>query len=132
MLLGFFLMLLGIISAIPFVLGLIGGPPGLGTAAVAMAGILWVGAFVGAGFLLMHKGRLGLWIIYFLSAVFVYWFCTSTFHLLSTRSRNDIYLVIWNGFCLMIWLSIAQYFHNRRRQFTRWLGSTGNSQSEQR
>lgn len=136
MLLGFVLVLIGFVSAILFAIlvaeELIISRPGWSTIVLALGGTLWVGAIGGAGFLVMHKGKLGLRIIYSLSALFVYFFCRSTVHLLFMRTRDDVYQAIWSGLWLMAWLSFAAYFHTRRSQFTHWWDSTGGgSQSGQ-
>jgi len=124
-------LVLGIVWGIPLVAGLFVSP-GAQTLVAAMTGMLWICAVVGAGFVIMHKGRVGLWFVYFLTAVFVYWFSAGAVHYLSTQSRNSVYRVIWNGFLLIVWLSIASYFRNRRTQFTGWWDSAGDSQPEQR
>jgi hypothetical protein len=84
--------------------------------------VWYFGSFVAAGILLIRKAKIGLWLVYLWSAAFVYLFFADI-TAWRLRVREEIYEVLFGGVCLTIWILAAKYFHDRRSQFTGWLGS---------
>jgi hypothetical protein len=88
----------------------------------------------GAGLILLLTGlglvrchRMGLWLLYFLTAVWLYGFCLTTTHRLISGTRDDIYGIIWAALWMIAWLYVAGYFYRRRHQFTGpWRGHSHN------
>ena len=120
---GSLMVLLGILFGVFLIIAFVGAPftrPNIIAVVLALA---WITTLVVTGLLLIGKGRAGLWIMYFWSAIFVYSFCTKFLHLFFSRGRDDVYGVLLDAALLTAWISIAAYFHNRRKQFTGWWGS---------
>jgi Ca2+/Na+ antiporter len=88
-----------------------------------ISGLVFSGMLILTGLLLVGKGRLGLWVMYFLSALFIYSFCAGTVRGVASHTADDVYGIIMGGILLFFWLSLAGYFHNRRKLFTGWWGS---------
>ncbi|MGB7752323.1 MAG: hypothetical protein WCF88_12305 [Candidatus Acidiferrales bacterium] len=83
------------------------------------------------GVLVARRAKLGLWLMYLLSAGFVYSLVLQFVHAFRTRGFNDIYSALFEACVLGVWLSIAAYFHTRRGMFTGVWASfeTSNTQS---
>jgi hypothetical protein len=81
------------------------------------------GLIAGSGILLIRKAKLGLWGLYVLSA----WFAIDTLYHLARGLVAEIGGGRQSAFLdmafFLVWLAIVQYFHNRRRLFTRLWGS---------
>jgi hypothetical protein len=88
-----------------------------------ISGLAFSGMLILTGLLLVGKGKLGLWVMYFLSALFIYSFCAGTVRGVVSHTRDDVYGIMMGGILLFFWLSLAGYFHNRRKLFTGWWGS---------
>ncbi|HKS80778.1 MAG TPA: hypothetical protein VJR23_04675 [Candidatus Acidoferrales bacterium] len=117
---GSLLVLLGGIAAALVVVGLIATPFGVKDVSIIVSGLIAAGEFAIPGFLLIHRGKLGLWIMYLLSGFFAYEFCRAAIHAPQKQARDDIYGIYISGALMALWLSIAKYFYNRRALFTGW------------
>jgi hypothetical protein len=75
------------------------------------------------GVLVIGRAKLGLWLMYLLTADFVYSLIVRCVHALRTRGFDDIYRALFDACVLGVWLCIAAYFYNRRGMFTGFWGS---------
>jgi uncharacterized integral membrane protein len=75
------------------------------------------------GLLVIGRAKLALWLMYVLTADFVYSLIREFVHALKTRHFDDIYSVLFDTCVLSVWLCIATYFYNRREMFTGFWGS---------
>jgi hypothetical protein len=87
----------------------------------------WVSAFgamivpallILTGLLVLGRAKLGLWLMYLLTADFVVSFARQVVHAFRTNSRDDIYDVFLGTILLSFWMCFVRYLHNRRRMFT--------------
>jgi hypothetical protein len=118
---GSLLVLLGILFGVFLIIAFVGAPLTRPNIIAVVLALTWIAMLVVTGLLLIGKGKAGLSIMYFWSALFIYSFCANILRLFVSRGRDDVYGVMLDGALLTPWLSIAGYFHNRRKQFTgRW------------
>ena len=82
------------------------------------------------GLLVIGRAKLALWLMYVLTAEFVYSLIREFVHALRTRQSDDIYRVLFDACVLSVWLCIAAYFYNRRRMFTGFWGSLEASKNQ--
>jgi hypothetical protein len=75
------------------------------------------------GLLVIGRAKLALWLMYLLTADFVYSLIREAVHALRTKRFDDINSGLFDACVLCVWLCIAAYFHNRRRMFTGIWGS---------
>src|SRR5271156_1883030 len=75
------------------------------------------------GLLAIGRAKLALWLMYLLTANFVYSLIREFVRALRTRRRDDIYSVLFDACVLCVWFCIAAYFYNRRAMFTGFWGS---------
>lgn len=129
-LLGSVLVVLGILAWVLFAVMLIADPVGKDFRWLVLYGIIAGAAFVIPGILMIQRSKLGLWIMYLLSAMFVYDFCRGTIQALKHHTRDDIYGIYMSAALPVLWLSIAMYFHNRRALFTGWWRSEGTPRAQ--
>jgi hypothetical protein len=85
-------------------------------AAMAVPGAGLILLLTGLGLVRLH--RMGLWLLYFLTAVWLYGFVATTYHRVISGSRDDIYGIIWASLWMIAWLYVTGYFYRRRHQFT--------------
>jgi energy-converting hydrogenase Eha subunit A len=80
------------------------------------------------GILVIGRAKLGLWLIYLITAGFVYSLIVKFVHALRTREFDDIYSALFDACVLGVWFCIAAYFYNRREMFTGfWVSLEGNT-----
>jgi hypothetical protein len=84
-------------------------------AAMAVPGAGLILLLTGLG--LVRRHRVGLWLLYIVTAVWLYGFCSTTTHRLISGTRDDIYGIIWAAIWMIAWLYVAGYFYRRRHQF---------------
>jgi hypothetical protein len=114
--------LLGILSFVTSVEEIQEGAP-VAVMAIYYFGFALSGMLIFSGLLLVRRGKLGLWGMYFLSALFIYSFCFETVDRLVSHTQEDAYGIMMGGILLFLWLSLTGYFHNRPKLFTGWWGS---------
>ena len=75
------------------------------------------------GILVIGRAKLGLWLMYLLTADFVYSLILQFVHALRTKGFDDIYRALFDACVLSIWLCIVAYLYSRREMFTGFWGS---------
>lgn len=75
------------------------------------------------GILVIARAKLGLWLMYLLTADFVYSLILKFLHALRTKGFDDIYIALFDACVLSIWLCIVAYLYSRRDMFTGFWGS---------
>jgi hypothetical protein len=75
------------------------------------------------GILVIGSAKLGLWLMYLLTADFVYSLILQFVHALRTKGFDDIYRALFDACVLSIWLCIVAYLYSRREMFTGFWGS---------
>ncbi len=92
---------------------------------MVFATVTLTGFFAASGIFLIRKAKVGLWGLYVLSA----WFALVTIYDVGRGLVAGSLAIRQSAFFdvafLLVWLGIVQYFHKRRRQFTRvWGGAS--------
>jgi hypothetical protein len=75
------------------------------------------------GILVIGRAKLGLWLMYLLTADFVYSLILQFVHAPRTKGFDDIYRALFDACVLSIWLCIVAYLYSRREMFTGFWGS---------
>jgi hypothetical protein len=75
------------------------------------------------GVLLIGRAKLGLWLMYLLTADLLYSLILKFVHAVSTRRFDDIYGALFDACVLGVWSCIVAYFCNRREMLTGFWGS---------
>ena len=112
-LLGSMMVLIGALLALMLIVTAIGNAAGLNWISVLKMTVV-PAVLVFAGLLVIGRAKLALWLIYLLTADFVYALIQEFVHALSTRRLDDIYSVLFDACILCVWLRIAAHFYNRR------------------
>jgi hypothetical protein len=77
------------------------------------------------GLLVIGRAKLGLWLMYLLTAGFGSSLILQFVHVLRTRGFDDIYRALFDACVLSVWSCIAAYFYSRRGMFTDFWGRFG-------
>jgi hypothetical protein len=107
------MVLIGALLALMLIVTAIGNAAGLNWISVLKMTVV-PAVLVFTGLLVIGRAKLALWLIYLLTADFVYALIQEFVHALSTRRLDDIYSVLFDACILCVWLCIAAYFYNRR------------------
>jgi hypothetical protein len=75
------------------------------------------------GILVIGRAKLGLWLMYLLTADFAYSLILQFVHAPRTKGFDDIYRALFDACVLSIWLCIVAYLYSRREMFTGFWGS---------
>jgi Ca2+/Na+ antiporter len=121
-LLGSMMVLFGALLALMLIVTAIGNPPGLHWISVLKMTVI-PAVLILIGLLVIGRAKLALWLMYLLTAEFVYSLIREFVHALRTRRSDDIYSALFDACVLSVWLCIAAYFYNRRAMFTGFWGS---------
>ena len=127
-LLGSLIVLIGMFFGLVVLFGLISHGPGMHLSSILLAMAFPI-FFILIGLLIIGRAKLALWLMYLLAAGLLYSFSSQIVRAFQTRRSDDIYSVFFDVIWVGFWLSIAMYFHNRRRMFTGFWGSLGTNPS---
>jgi len=116
-LLGWTMVLVGALLAVIFVVIEMGDRPTVRGVWVIEA-MIEPALLILTGILVIGRAKLGLWLIYLITAGFVYSLIVKFVHALRTREFDDIYSALFDACVLGVWFCIAAYFYNRREMFT--------------
>jgi hypothetical protein len=124
------MVLVGALLALMLIVTAIRNAPGMNWILVLKMTVI-PAVLILTGLLVIGRAKLALWLMYLLTADFVYSLIREFVHALRTRRSDDIYSVLFDICVLCVWLCIAAYFYNRRAMFTGFWGSleTHNTQS---
>jgi hypothetical protein len=121
-LLGTMMVVIGTLLAATLIVLALSGPPRIPWVWTIEAMII-PALLILTGLLVIGRAKFALWLMYLLTADFVYSLIREFAHALTTRKSDDIYNAMFDACVLSVWLCIAAYFYNRREMFTCFWGS---------
>jgi len=116
-LLGAMMVVIGTLLAAALIVIALSGPPRIAWVWTIEAMVV-PALLVLTGLLVIGRAKLALWLMYLLTADFVYSFIREFVRALTSRKSDDIYSAMFDACVLSLWLCIAAYFYNRREMFT--------------